>query len=475
MKVYNTLTRKKENFRPIKKGRVGMYVCGPTVYDYAHIGNFRSYLVADFIRGWLEYSGYRVKQVKNITDVGHLTEEELEDKMIVAARREKKGPQEIARFYTRAFLEDEKKLRIKTAHQFPKATKHIPEMIKLIKILLKKGYAYQIEDGIYYQISQFKNYGKLSGNTLNQLAVGVRIEPNPNKKHPADFALWKKAKLNHLMQWVSPWGKGYPGWHIECSAMSMKYLGPSFDIHTGGEDNIFPHHEDEIAQSEAATGQKFVNYWIHVRHLLVNGQKMAKSKKNFYTLRDLEKKGYQPLAFRLLVMGAHHRSGLNFTLRGLKQAQESLERIWEFIDKLKRSQRQRQGPPKKSLAASKLIKKTKIRFEKYMNDDFNTPRALAVIFDLIKEGNKLIDQNKLGPAEAKAMANLLMKFDQVLGIFKVPQPVRIPTEIKKLVKTRQQARQAKDWSKADRIRQLIRKKGYQVEDTSRGPKTKQPF
>jgi len=470
LKIYNTLTKKKEVFKPLKDKKVGMYNCGPTVYSFAHIGNLRAFIMADVIRRWLEELGYKVKQVKNITDVGHLTEEDI-DKMVVAAKREKKSPKQIARFYTKAFFEDEKKLNIKPAHVFPRATEHIEEMIKLIEILVKKGYAYKKNGSVFFDVTKFKNYGKLSGNTLKKLKAGARLEIHPDKANPFDFALWIRAPREHLMKWKSPWGLGYPGWHIECSAMSMKYLGPSFDIHTGGEDNIFPHHENEIAQSEAATAKKFVHFWIHCGWLLVAGQKMAKSKGNFYTLRDLEQRSHNPLTFRLLILGAHHRSKFNFTFRGLKQAQEGLERIVEFLKKLKSIERKQ---TKQIPDVKRLLNKAKREFEKYMDDDFNTPRALAIMFETVKEGNKLVDENKLNPAEAGVFYNLIIKFDQVLGILpsKIVIP-KIPAEIKKLVKEREKARKEKKWRKADKLRKETEKKGYKLEDTARGAKIKE--
>ena len=476
LKVYNTLSNKKEVFKPVKKGEVGIYTCGPTVYSFAHIGNFRSFIVADIIRRYLEYKNYRVKYVKNITDVGHLTEEDLEDKIISAAKKEKKTPQDIAVFYTKAFLEDEKKLNIKSADVYPRATKHIKEMIELIKILLKKGYAYEISDGIYFDVQKFKNYGKLSGNTLNKLKKGKRIESNPEKKHPADFALWKKAEPSHLMQWNSPWGKGYPGWHIECSVMAMKYLGKSsqgeynrtIDIHTGGEDNIFPHHENEIAQSEAVSGKRFVKYWVHTRHLLVEGEKMAKSKGNFYTLRDLEKMGYSPLSFRFLILTTHYRKKQNFTFEELKQAERNLEKIRDFVKKISSIKKQALSKNKKRFAEI-LTLKTKKEFEKAMNDDFNTPKALAKLFYLINKANYLIDNKKISLTDAEDILKLLKNIDKVFGfIFSPVKKEKIPKEILELVKQREQYRKQKNWKKADEIRKKVKEKGYQIEDTKKG-------
>ena len=295
--LYNTFSKALEPFQPLKPGEVKMYNCGPTVYDYAHIGNFRSYVFADLLRRYLEYRGLAVWQVMNITDVGHMVAdaEEGEDKVEASAKEQKKTPWEIAQFYTEAFLEDAKRLGFKEPMKRPKATEHVAEMVGMVKTLLEKGYAYESSGSVYFDVRKFKRYGKLSGNTLRRLKAGARKEPAPGKRYPLDFALWIK-KPGHLMQWDSPWGKGYPGWHIECSAMAMRYLGERIDIHTGGEDNIFPHHEAEIAQSEGATGRKFASYWLHVRHLLVNGEKMSKSLGNFFTLRDLLAKGHEPAA-----------------------------------------------------------------------------------------------------------------------------------------------------------------------------------
>lgn len=314
MILYNTYAKKLEEFKPLEKKKVRMYSCGPTVYDFVHLGNFRTFLMADFLRRAFEYSGYEVKHIKNITDVGHLTQDDIEageDKMIKAAKREKKTPYDIAKFYEEAFHKDEEKLNILPARKFPRATEYINQMIAMIEKLIANGYAYESNGSVFYDVEKFKDYGKLSGNTLENLKTGARLEAHPDKKNPCDFALWLKADPKYLMQWDSPWSRGYPGWHIECSAMSIANLGDTIDIHTGGEDNTFPHHEDEIAQSEGATGKKFVNYWIHGRHLLVDGEKMSKSKGNFYVLTNIEKRGFNPLSFRYLCLTAHFQSQLD--------------------------------------------------------------------------------------------------------------------------------------------------------------------
>jgi len=478
LKFYNTLTKKKEPFKPLHKGQVRMYNCGPTVYDFAHIGNFRAYILADTIRRYLEYKGYKVKQVMNITDVGHLTQAELDkgvDKVILAAKKKKMSPLELARLYEKAFFEDTEKLNIKKAYKYPRATEHIQEMIKIIQALIKKGYAYEVKGSVYFDVTKFKNYGKLSGNTVEQLKAGARLVPHPDKRSPFDFVLWLSAPKEHLMKWKSPWGIGYPGWHIECSTMSMKYLGPTLDIHTGGEDNIFPHHEDEMAQSEAYTNKKFVRYWMHCRHLLVEGKKMSKSLGNFYTLRDLEKKDYDPIDFRFLTLLSHYRSHMDFSEKALVQAKEGLERIREFLNKLKvKSQKLKVKAVKP--VVKKLIEKTKKNFEKSMNNDLDTPKALASIFDLVKQGNKLLDKDKINKAEAKAIYKLLMEFDKALGIMKIKKVTKIPkakeSMILRLIEKRERARKTKDWKKADQIRNKLKKIKIEIKDTDKGPEWK---
>lgn len=465
LKFYNTLTKEKEIFRPLRKDIVTMYNCGPTVYFYIHIGNARAFVFADLLRRYLEYKGYKVKQVMNITDVGHMTVDSVadgrgEDKMEVTARKERKTPWEIADFYTKAFIEDVKTLNLKEPYKRPKATEHVKEMIILIKKLIKKGYAYEKNGNVFFEIAKFNEYGKLSGNTLDKLKVGARLEKHPDKKDPRDFALWLH-NPKHVMQWDSPWGKGYPGWHIECSAMSMKYLGETIDIHTGGEDNIFPHHECEIAQSEGATGKQFVKYWIHTRHLMVNGEKMSKSKGNFYTLRDLLEKGYNPMAIRYLLLSAHYRTKLNFTEEGIKKAEETLRKIKDFIERAKKG--------KDGKKMEKLVVKLRRDFEKAMDDDLNISEALAVMFEFIREANKI----GAGPKSA----SVLLELDAVLGL-KLGETDEWKSlkeakgELRELLLKREQLRRQEKWEDADKIRDLLRKRGYEIEDTKEGPKWK---
>jgi len=472
LKFYNTLSKKKDVFRSLKKGVVTIYNCGPTVYDYAHIGNFRAYVFADILRRYLEYKRFSVKQVMNITDVGHMTVDEVadgkgEDKIEMKARKEKKDPWQIAKEFEKAFFEDIAKLNIKRAMKYPRATENIKEMIRTIETLIKRGYAYEVNGAVYYDITRFKDYGKLSGNTIEKLKAGKRVEVLPEKKNWFDFALWKKDP-KHMMQWDSSWGRGFPGWHIECSVMSMKYLGKTLDIHTGGEDNIFPHHECEIAQSEGATGKKFVRFWLHTRHLLVNGEKMSKSKGNFYTLRDLLKKGYDPKAIRYLLLSGHYRIRLNFTEKGLRSAEGTIKRLQDFVSVMKGIKVRKGRNPK----VKKLVQKVKKDFEKAMDDDLNISLALARIFDFVREMNKLVSEG-IEKEDAKLVYETMLKFDEVLGLeldkVKMEKP---PKEIEKLIEKREGFRREKNWKEADKIRNRLRKMGYILEDTETGVKVK---
>ena len=402
IKIYNTLSKKKETFKPLKDKKVGLYSCGPTVYDYDHLGHAWTYTQTDLLRRVLEYNGYQVKHVLNITDVGHLTSDADvgEDKMEKSAREKKKTVWEIADYFTKIYFANRRKLNLLEPDIVCRATDHIKEMIQLIKQLWKKGYAYKIDDGIYFSVQKFKKYGQLSGNTLKELKAGARIEINPQKKHPADFALWKFTPpgVKRQMEWDSPWGRGFPGWHIECSAMSMKYLGKTFDIHTGGEDNIFPHHESEIAQSEAATGKKFVRFWFHTKFLKIEGKKMSKSLKNFFTIADIEKKNFSPLALRYLFLTGHYRTPFNFTWQGLQAAQNTLNKLYELVSELNAVK-----PVKISL---KKIKPYQKEFLAYLNDDLNIPRAVALMWQMLKS-NELSSQEKY---------HLLLDFDRIFGL-----------------------------------------------------------
>jgi cysteinyl-tRNA synthetase len=456
LKLYNTLSRKKENFKPVHKDYVGMYSCGPTVYWYQHIGNLRTYIFSDILKRILEYNNYKVKQVMNITDVGHLTSDADvgEDKMEKAAAKEGKNAKEIADYYWKIFREDFRKLNIQEPNVWTKATEHINEQIELIKKLEKKGYTYKTDDGIYFDTSKFKDYGNLAKLNIEGLEAGKRIEVK-DKKNKTDFALWKFSKKlgERQQEWNSPWGIGFPGWHIECSAMSMKYLGETFDIHTGGIDHIPIHHTNEIAQSESATGKKFVNYWLHGAFLTFRGEKVSKSKGGLYTISELEKQGFNPMSFRYMCLTTHYRKALNFSLEILKTAQNSYERLVNIISSIKDS------PQKKN---NKNIEKAKEQFLEIINQDLNTPRALSFMWEILRE-ERLNDAEKY---------ELVTDFNKIFGLNLENEKIEIPDDVLKIVKEREEARKNKDWKKSDELREKIKKKGLQVDDIKEGYKLK---
>ncbi len=462
VRLYNTIKRAKEEFIPIDDKKVGLYTCGPTVYNYAHIGNLRSFVFEDILKRTLKFLGYKVTQVMNLTDI--------DDKTIRDSIAANIPLRDYTQKYKDAFFEDLDKLRFDKAEVFPAATDHIKEMIELIKTLVDKGYAYQSEDGsIYYSIAKFSAYGKLARIDMKNQRSGVRIKTDEYEKDSvADFALWKAwTEGDGDNFWESPWGKGRPGWHIECSAMSMKYLGKTFDIHTGGVDNMFPHHEDEIAQSEAANGVKFVNYWMHCEYLIVEGQKMSKSLGNFFTLRDLEEKGYNCNAIRWVLISAHYRRTLNFTLEACKQAQETLKNFTSFFIRLKEIA----DSDKKGDDISATVNSHMEKFSEAMSDDLNISEALAAVFGLQKETNKLIASNILGQNAAATVLDAFKKFDSVLAVFEFEQKGNdIPEEITKLVEERQTARKNKDFATSDIIRDRLKDLGWSVEDTPKGPR-----
>lgn len=459
LELYNSLSRKKEVFVPISDKFVGMYSCGPTVYSYAHVGNLRTYIFMDLIRRTLKYNGYKVKGVLNITDVGHLTydSDDGEDKMAKASREQQKTPTEIADFYTKIFFEDLAKLNIGKPEIIAKATDHIKEMIDYVVALEKGGFGYETKDGIYFDIAKFPRYGCLSGAKLDDQIAGARVEVNDEKRHPADFAIWKKAEPNHIMQWVSPWGMGYPGWHIECSAMSQKYLGTHFDIHSGGVDHIPIHHENEIAQNEALTNEKSVNYWLHGEFMLVDGGKMSKSLGNVYTISQLEERGYSALDFRFFCLNAHYRKKLNFTFEGLTAAKVSRERLSQNLYQHKIST----TPTEKS-----VLDNYKLQFTTAINDDLNIPLALGVLFSMLKE------------EKSNDLYKLSLEFDKVLGLSldKSTQESTIepkhdyPKEVEDLIAARIQAKKDKDFALSDQIRGKIADLGYAILDTREGIK-----
>ena len=460
LKIYNTLTRKKEVFTPINKQEVKLYTCGPTVYDYAHIGNFRSYIFEDILRRYLEYLNYKVKHVMNITDV--------DDKTIKNSIVHNTSLNNYTKKYKLSFFEDLETLNIKKAHILPEATKHIKEIVKTINILLKKGFAYKGKDGsIYYSVSKFKNYAKLANLDMKGLKAGARITHDEYEKESlSDFALWKAwDSSDKNVFWKTELGKGRPGWHIECSVMSAKYLGETFDLHCGGVDLIFPHHTNEIAQSEAATGKKFVNYWMLCEHLLVENKKMSKSLGNFYTLRDLIKKGYSGKEIRYLLLSSHYKQQLNFTFKALDAARNTLQRLQDFIDKVKTAN----GTDSN---IKSILTKVKKGFESAMDDDLNTPIALSEIFNFIRTINTLISQNKIGKENKKEIISLMEKFDKILGIIDFKEKT-IPENIKQLIEKRETARKEKDWKTADKLRDKLKEKGILLEDTRQGIKWKQ--
>jgi len=467
LKFLNTLSRKKEVFKPLKKKKVGIYSCGPTVYHFVHIGNLRAYVFADILRRYLEYKKYEVKHIINITDI--------DDKTIRNSKKAKMNLKTFTERYTKEFFKDLETLNIKKASYYPRATENIKEMIKFSEVLEKKGYAYEKLHSLYFDISKFKNYGKLSRIELKKVKPGARVDLDEYEKEaPGDFTLLKRSKLDELKRGIfyqTKWGKVRPGWHLECSVMSMKYLGTTFDIHTGGVDLIFPHHENEIAQSEAYNGKKFVNFWLHNEHLLVGGKKMSKSLGNFYTLRDLLKKGYTWRALRYFLLSSHYRQKTNLTFGALKSAEKAIERIKTFIEKISH------GISKNKTQNLKLIKslilKTKKNFEEAMDDDLNTSKALSVIFNLIKEVNKI---KEIDGKTTKQILNLINEFDSVFGLKLLEikkEETKIPENVLKLVEEREGYRIEKKWQKADEIRKEIKQMGYWVEDTKEGPKIKE--
>ena len=456
---FNTLTRKKEIFKPLEADKVKMYTCGPTVYDFAHIGNFRAFLFEDLLKRWLVSRGFNVTHVMNLTDV--------DDKTIKGSQKQQVPLRQFTDFYVKAFFEDIRVLNIQPADVYPKATDHIPEMVALIKTFMAKGYAYRGEDGsIYYAISKFPSYGKLSKIKTAELKAGARVSQDEYAKEEAqDFALWKAwTPEDGDAFWETELGKGRPGWHIECSAMSMKYLGETFDIHCGGVDNIFPHHENEIAQSEAATDKKFVDYWLHNEHLLVEGKKMAKRFGNFYTLRDLLAKGYDPIAIRYLLLSTHYRQQFNFTFEGLEAAKAAVDRLRNFVRRLHDTD----GKDSKGKVAV-LNAKLEACFGGSMDDDLDIGTALASLFDFVREVNNLLDANRVSKAEAAEVGGLIMQIDAVLGaIGEVKMQEALPVEIDALVQKREEARKAKNWKEADAIRTQLKAMGIVLEDTAQG-------
>ncbi len=479
LRIYNTLTKRVEEFKPLHGNDVGFYSCGPTVYNFAHIGNFRSFIFYDLIKRYLKFRGYKVKHVMNITDV--------DDKTIRDSQKEGVSLKEFTELYTRYFLEDLKTLNIELPDVMPKATEHIEDMVALIKRLMDKGYAYKGEDGsIYYDVSKFKDYGKLSGIKLDELKSGARVKQDEYAKNQAqDFALWKAySEKDGDVFWNTPLGKGRPGWHIECSAMSMKYLGESFDLHSGGIDLVFPHHENEIAQSEAATGKQFVKYWVHPEFLQVDGKKMSKSLGNFFTLRDLLKRGYDPMAIRYLLISTHYRQQLNFTMDGLKSAENTVNKLRDFMKQILLVSR----PSPESKEVSELIKDTEKKFIEKMDNDLNISEALAVLFKFVNSINKIILKGELSKVDAQKVKDFMLRIDSVLGLKLGDVQVNVVTSeqqasldeinallsninnenIEKLLAIRNYFRSRKDFKTADMIRDKLNKLGVKITDLKTG-------
>ena len=494
--LYNTLSREKEPFTTLTPGQVRMYCCGPTVYNYQHVGNMRTYIFEDVLRRVLEYDGYKVNHVMNITDVGHLTSDadEGEDKMITAMRREGKTPWDIARFYTDIFFQDTTRLNVLRPHVVCAATEHIQEMIDLVQCLFDKGHAYLISDGVYFDVSTFPAYGSLSRQSLEEQEAGARVEVNAEKRNPADFALWKIAHPSHAMQWDSPWGRGYPGWHIECSAMSMKYLGETFDIHCGGIDHIPVHHENEIAQSEGCTGKQFVRYWLHGEFLLTNSQKMSKSAGaaneqrdmgegieplnkgggGFFTLQTLVDQGYDPLAYRYFCFSAKYRAQLNYTDEGMQAAARALDGLYDFVYRAAQMPAMDEGRRTKDEGSDNgTIQNWQEpfvdKFVSSINDDLNMPGALAAVHELITEANRREQPAAILPA--------LYDWDRVLGLnFREKAEARLSEmlapELQALIDERQAARKARDFARADALRAQLKQAGIEIEDTPQGVRWK---
>jgi len=487
LQLYNSLTRRTEEFKPLEEGRVGIYVCGPTVYGHAHLGHAKSYVSFDVLVRYLRYLGYAVTYVQNITDVGHLTDDADagEDKIAKAARKEHKHPMALAEYYTRSFFEDMDRLNCVRPDISPRASGHIIEQIELVKTLLDKGFAYEAGGSVYFDITKFRDYGKLSGRDPEEMMAGARIEVSVEKRNPADFAQWKKAEPNHIMQWPSPWGMGYPGWHLECSAMSMKYLGATIDIHGGGLENQFPHHECEIAQSEAANGVPFVRYWVHNNMVTVDGQKMGKSLGNFITLKQAfagehEKlsRAYEPLAIRQLVLNSHYRSPIDFSDAALSAAQSGYDRIVGAVIEVRRKWNSAPAGAADPVITAEL-ERLKQKFEEAMNDDLNTAVALSVLFEGVRLSNGLLERRDVTKETLDKIDTLFRTLGgDVLGIVKetyastqitAAEYQRISKVIESLIEERQKARKEKNFAAADAIRTAMSTE-IVVEDTPEGTK-----
>lgn len=463
--LYNSLTRKKELFTPLHYPEVTLYTCGPTVYHYVHIGNLRTFVFEDLLRRTLKFLGFSVKQAMNLTDV--------DDKTIRGALSRSMSLADFTKIYKEAFFQDLKTLNVDPVEFYPAATDYIQEMIKMVQKLLDKGMAYQGGDGsVYFPISRFPHYGCLSHLQLDQLKEGAServVHDEYEKEHVSDFVLWKKhdAERDGDIYWESPWGHGRPGWHLECSAMAINLLGETLDIHVGGIDNMFPHHENEIAQSEACTGKLFVKYWMHAEHLIVEGKKMAKSLGNFYTLKDLLEKGYSGTEVRYMLMHTHYKTPLNFTFEGLAATKETLRRFQDFIFRVSAYASEGEGG-----LAGEILKKGNEAFTAALADDLNISVALAALFEVIREIHGLMDHKKISPIEIKEVLEALKKWNEVLGFLNFNTELEVPSEVEMLFQNRQNARKEKRWEEADRLRVMLTEKGYIVEDAPQGARLK---
>ncbi len=484
LQLHNSLTRKKEEFKPLNKGRVGIYVCGPTVYGPAHLGHAKSYVSFDILIRYLRYLGYIVTYVQNITDVGHLTDDadEGEDKIAEAAKKEKVHPMALAELYTRSYFEDMDALNCVRPDISPRASGHIIEQIEMVRTLLEKGFAYEVNGSVYFDVTKFEGYGRLSGRNIEQMQAGARVQVSPDKKNPVDFALWKKAEPNHIMQWPSPWGMGFPGWHLECSVMAMKYLGQTIDIHGGGLENQFPHHECEIAQAEAANGAQFVRYWLHNNMVTVDGQKMGKSLNNFITLKQAFSgtherltAAYDPLAIRQLILNSHYRSPIDFSDAALGAAQSGFDRISKTVKAVrKKLPAAVEGEADKETAEQ--LQQLKEKFEAAMNDDLNTSIALSVMFELVRLTNELLEKPEVSKGTIEAIDNLFTKLGgDVLGIVKEDytggntiDEEAVDNLVGILIEQRNKARKAKDFAEADALRDRLGEIGVLLEDKPDG-------
>lgn len=463
LSIYNSLTRKKEEFKPVVEGRVHIYVCGPTVYDYSHIGHAKSYISFDVVVRYLRYLGYKVLYVQNITDVGHLLDDG-DDRVLSRAQREHVEPMALVERYTRAYFEAMDALNVLRPDISPRATGHIPEQIELVQTLLKKGFAYEVNGSVYYDISKWPTYGRLSGHKVEDQQVGARLEVNAEKRHPADFALWKKADPKHIMKWNSPWGQGYPGWHVECSAMSMKYLGETIDIHGGGMENQFPHHECEIAQSEAATGKTFVNYWMHHNMVLVDGVKMSKSLNNFTSVQDALAK-YSGGQLRFFILQTHYRGPVDFSDNAIVAAGQGLQRLLTTHRSLKTALKESASGDADAHVES-IIKEFRARFEREMNDDFNAPAAIGQLFDFSREINKQLTAGVPKGSVEQLLRTFEMLAGDVLGLLppESVEAVEADPFIDLLVELRDELRKDKNWRLSDLLRDKLAELGVVVQD-----------